>query len=268
MANELVTSNTKELIDMAQIMFKSNMFGKTADQLASLMMIAQAEGRHPATVAMEYDVIQGKPALNSRTALARFQNAGGKVRWIESNAQKCVAEFTHEQGGTLQITWTIERAKEANLTGKDTWKKYPDQMLRARCIAEGVRAVFPACLGALYLVEEVQDFDVKPTRQIRSRGVETVVEDEPALDDGKGSFQVSESVVSLFKKLKEKEFNVESFTKFLIEKKKLDEGQYMNTMSEELAQKILTTWDNTEKVYLQWVNKPTQEEPRIEEVSE
>ena len=262
MANELVTSNTKELIDMAQIMSKSGLFGKSAEQLASLMMIAQAEGRHPATVAMEYDVIQGKPALNSRTALARFQSAGGKIKWIESNATMCTAEFTHEQGGTLQITWTIERAKEANLTGKDTWRKYPDQMLRARCIAEGVRAVLPACLGALYLVEEVSDFDDKPKRQIKSRGVDVIVEDDPPMEDGKGSFQISESVNAVFKKIKENELNIESFTRFLREKKKIDENQYLNTMSEELAQKILGSWENTEKVYLQWVNNPIQEDPQ------
>jgi hypothetical protein len=56
----------------------------------------------------------------------------------------------------------MERANAAGLTGKSTWKQYPDQMLSARVVAEGVRAVFPACLNGVYLAEEVQDFDTKP----------------------------------------------------------------------------------------------------------
>ena len=35
-------------------------------------------------------------------------------------------------------------------------------MLSARVVAEGVRAVFPACLNGVYLAEEVADFDTKP----------------------------------------------------------------------------------------------------------
>ena len=35
-------------------------------------------------------------------------------------------------------------------------------MLRARCLSEGIRTVFPGCLGNMYAPEEVQDFDEKP----------------------------------------------------------------------------------------------------------
>jgi hypothetical protein len=37
-------------------------------------------------------------------------------------------------------------------------------MLSARCVAELVRAIYPACLNGVYLAEEVQDFDTKPLR--------------------------------------------------------------------------------------------------------
>jgi hypothetical protein len=51
----------------------------------------------------------------------------------------------------------IEQAKKAGLTGKDNWKNYPRAMLRARCIAEGVRAVYPAAIGGMLVAEEAQD---------------------------------------------------------------------------------------------------------------
>lgn len=148
---------------MAQAITKSGLFGiKQPEQAVALMLVAQAEGRHPASVASEFDIIQGRPALKSQAALARFQAAGGKIQWTSRGPTKCSAKFSHPQGGELEITWTMERAQAAGLTGKATWKQYPDQMLSARVVAEGVRAVFPACLNGVYLAEEVQDFDTKP----------------------------------------------------------------------------------------------------------
>lgn len=148
---------------MAQAIAKSGLFGlKSPDQAVALMLVAQSEGRHPASVAAEFDIIQGRPALKSQAALARFQTAGGKIQWIVRNDHECTAEFSHPAGGTLQVSWTMDRAHAAGLTGKQTWKQYPTAMLSARTVAEGVRAVFPACLNGVYLAEEVQDFDSRP----------------------------------------------------------------------------------------------------------
>lgn len=144
---------------MASAMSFGKMFGKSADELLPLMILAQAEGKHPAIAAMEYDVIQGRPALNSRSALARFQSAGGKIQWQKRDDSEASATFAHPQGGELTVTWTIKRAAQAGLSVKDNWKKYPAQMLSARVVAEGVRAVFPACLSGMYTTEEVQDFE-------------------------------------------------------------------------------------------------------------
>ena len=152
-----------DLERMASALAKSQLFGvKSVDQAIALMLVAQSEGRHPCSVASEMDVIQGRPALKSQAALARFQNAGGKIQWLTRNDHECTAEFSHPAGGTLQVSWTMDRAHAAGLTGKQTWKQYPTAMLSARTVAEGVRAVFPACLNGVYLAEEVQDFDSKP----------------------------------------------------------------------------------------------------------
>lgn len=165
MQNQIVVHNQSvaDIETMAKAITKSGLFGiKSPDQAVALMLVAQSEGRHPASVASEFDIIQGRPALKSQAALARFQAAGGKIQWTSRGPTKCSAKFSHAQGGELEITWTMDRANAAGLTGKATWKQYPDQMLSARVVAEGVRAVFPACLCGVYLAEEVQDFDTKP----------------------------------------------------------------------------------------------------------
>jgi hypothetical protein len=149
---------------------KSGLFGvKTQDQAAALMLVAQSEGSHYARAAMAYDVINGKPALKSSEILSRFQGAGGKIRYKQTTDACCEVELEHPQGGSLVIKWDIERAKKAGLAEKDTWKKYPAAMLRARAVAEGVRALYPTCLGGFHATEEVQDFgDGNPKPPIKA----------------------------------------------------------------------------------------------------
>lgn len=143
---------------MASAMSQSGLFGmKSADQALALMLVAQAEGQHPATIAQDYDIIQGRAARKTHSVLARFQAAGGKVEWHELTNTKADATFAHAAGGSLRMVWTIEQAQKAGLTGKDNWKNYPRAMLRARCIAEGVRAVYPGAIGGMLVAEEAQD---------------------------------------------------------------------------------------------------------------
>lgn len=144
---------------MAIAVVASGLFGmRTKEQAVALMLVAQSEGLHPARAAMEYHIIQGKPALKADAMLSRFQSAGGKVEWHEYSPEKVSATFSHPQGGSVRIEWTMKMAEDAKLTGKDTWKQYPRQMLRARVISEGIRTVFPGVSVGIYTPEEVQDF--------------------------------------------------------------------------------------------------------------
>ena len=129
------------------------------------MCLAQANGLHPAKAAERYHIIQGRPAMKADAMLAAFQESGGKVRWVKRTEKECTLHLSHPQGGELDVTWSIDRATKAGLTGKSTWKQYPTQMLSARCVSEGVRALYPACLCGMYTPEEVADFDTKPAPQ-------------------------------------------------------------------------------------------------------
>ena len=149
-----------EVLQMAQAVAKSNLFGvKSPDQALALMLLSQAEGIHPMLAARDYHIIDGKPSLKADAMLARFQQAGGRVKWLKM-ADDCVSGvFSHEQGGDVEISWDMARAKQAQLAGKGNWAKYPRQMLRARVISEGIRATYPGCIVGVYTPEEVQDFD-------------------------------------------------------------------------------------------------------------
>ncbi len=145
---------------MAQAVAQSGMFGvKTPEQAMSLMLIAQAEGLHPAIAARDYDIIQNRPAKKSEAMLRSFLANGGKVRWHQLDDRMADATFSHPQGGEVRITWDIPRAQLAGLSGKDNYKKFPRQMLRARCISEGVRTVCPMATSGMYVPEEVIDME-------------------------------------------------------------------------------------------------------------
>ena len=143
---------------MAACIAQSGLFGlKNPTQALALMLIAQAEGLHPATAARDYHVIQGRPALKSEAMMARFQQAGGKVEWHSYEDSVVSATFSHPAGGKVKIEWTLDQAKRAGLTGKEVWKQYPRAMLRARVISEGIRTVYPGVLSGMYTPEEVRD---------------------------------------------------------------------------------------------------------------
>ena len=147
---------------MAQAIAESKLFGiQTPAQALALGLLCQAEGRHPAEAARDYHIINGKPSLKSEAMLARFQQAGGKVEWHEYTHEAVSGTFTHPQGGSLKVSWTIQDATRAGLTGNPTWKKFPRQMLKARCISEAVRGIFPGVLSGLYAPEEVSDIPVQ-----------------------------------------------------------------------------------------------------------
>jgi len=148
-----------EIMRMAETIAKSRLFGVTqVDQVVALMLMAEAEGRHVASAMQDYSVIQGKPSLKAEAMLARFQQAGGKVKWTCLTDERVAAIFSHAQCEPVEIEWDMDRAKQAQLTSP-MWKKYPRQMLRARVISEGVRTAFPGALGGMYAPEEVIDFE-------------------------------------------------------------------------------------------------------------
>ncbi len=148
-----------ELEKMAHTIVKSGLFGmKDQSQAMALMLLCQASGMHPMKAVQRYDIIQGRPALKSQTMLADFKKAGNQVRWIRRDDRVCEAEFADRQGNVITIKWTMEMAQKAGLADKQNWKMYPRQMLSARVISEGVKALAPEVAEGLYVPEEVMDF--------------------------------------------------------------------------------------------------------------
>ncbi|TXJ31193.1 hypothetical protein [Brachyspira aalborgi] len=255
MKNEITTNiqktnfNTKDLIEISKRVAGSGLLGsRDENQIFTLMMLAYKDGINPVQASMDYHIIQGKPALSSQATLVRFQKAGGKIKYIKRTDTECTIEFMHEQAGELTITWNMERAKQAGLNlNKQNWKQYPRQMLAARCIAEGVRALYPACLDGLYLVEEVQDFD-KPFNNQKSNNkvIDTQAE---SIDNSKYNIETNTYTIDDAEQYNTvpngknkgklwKNLDIETLDKALQYYKEKNEDNYSNVIEKILLEKI------------------------------
>lgn len=169
---------------MAHAVAKSGLFGaKSPEQAMALMLVAQAEGLHPASAARDYDIIQGRPAKKSEAMLRDFIKVGGSVKWHQLDDTIADATFTHEQGGEVRLSWDIPRATKTGLSGKDMWKKWPRQMLRARCLSEGIRTVCPLATGGMYVPEEIRDMEPETNAPLTKREVIAAAIAAPEMDE-------------------------------------------------------------------------------------
>lgn len=200
MRHPAASASFAEITQMANAIVKSGLYAfKSNDQAISLMLLCQAEGLHPAEAMRRYHIMGGGTvAMKADTMLAEFQARGGRVNWEEYGDDGVTGVFSHPAGGSVRITWNLERARQADVLKNGNYKKYPAGMFRARCISEGVRTVLPGVVLGVYTPEEVADFEPEQRPRERSRPVQATrradeggepppyvdAETEPAADSG------------------------------------------------------------------------------------
>jgi len=169
--------------------------GKPADAAAA--MLAGGElGLSPLTALGAFDVIQGRAAARAITLRALVQSKGHEIVMMESNASRCKMRGRRAGSSEWQtVNWTIDRARDLNLTNKSNWKSQPQAMLVARATSELCRLVASdAILGIAggYSSEEVADggsydaevTEVTTTPAARSGTRKMSRKPKPANEDG------------------------------------------------------------------------------------
>lgn len=150
-----------DVMTMADVIVKSGLFPafKNRESAAAMMLLCRAKGLDPMTAVERYHIVQGRPVMRADAMLGEFIRMGGRVEWIKRDDTEASATFSHPQGGSVTVSWTIEMARKAKLTGKDIWSQYPRQMLHARCVSEGVRSILPGATNGLYTPEEAMNME-------------------------------------------------------------------------------------------------------------
>jgi hypothetical protein len=166
-----------------------------AQHLASSALLPRQYQKQPANLlfAIEYaemlqlppmaaitgiHVIEGKPSASAALISALVRRAGHRLR-VTGNGERAVAQIVRSDDPdfTFESEWTMERARGAQLTGKDVWKKYPAAMLKARAISEVARDACEEALSGMHYTPEELGAEVDADGEIV---VEQIRNERPA----------------------------------------------------------------------------------------
>jgi hypothetical protein len=148
--------------DLAPVMHASRLFGVASKEQAAAIMLKGYELGIPVTSAFEFiHVIQGKPSLNPRGAMALVQQSGKladmKIDDIDKDSKpySCHVWMKRVNGMEYQCTVTMDDAKRAGLIKPDSgWQSWPANMLRARATGFVMDVLFADVLGGMKRADE------------------------------------------------------------------------------------------------------------------
>ena len=134
---------------------------KPADLLAILMTGAEL-GLAPMQSIRGIHIIEGRPSL-SADAMAGIVLASTKcasLRVVESTDERVTVLAQRTGQPEAKFSFSMKDAERAGLSGRDNWRKYPRNMMRARATAFACRAVWPDLLMGIYTDEELEEVEV------------------------------------------------------------------------------------------------------------
>ena len=172
MGNAMKIAEAMCSTDMVPKQYKN----KPADGAAAILYGAEL-GLNAIQSLQQIMVINGKPGIETRTAVALLKKHGYEVRTVETSDKAVTVEGIGTNGEHEVSTWTIERAETAGYTSNALYKKIPQQMLYAKAAMEVARKIAPHVLsGIAYSVEELRLEPVKAqaTRMDVQRGADGV----------------------------------------------------------------------------------------------
>lgn len=167
--------------------------GKPVELTAAILSGLEV-GLSPMAAMRSFDIIQGQAAPKAITLRAIVQSHGHEMVLVESNNTRCKMKGRRRNSEEWQsVTWTMDRARDLQLTGKDNWKKQPGAMLLARATSELARLIASdAILGIGYSAEEVADggtFDAQAAAETSTPAAQPTTrkmsrKPKPANEDG------------------------------------------------------------------------------------
>jgi hypothetical protein len=105
--------------------------------------------------------IKGRVGLKPEAMRALVRSQGHQI-WVKAQSNDSITMCGHRkedpQEVVVEVTWSMDDAKRAQLSGAGNWQKYPRAMLTARCTAELCRLHFADVIGGLsYTPEELAE---------------------------------------------------------------------------------------------------------------
>lgn len=154
------TASLPDMVRYAEHLAEANLLPRQYQQRPANVLYAMEYGRTlgitPLAAITGIHVIEGKPSASAALISGLVRQAGHKLR-VRGDDKQAWAQIIRSDDPDYdgyQVTWTIDRAKQAGLAGKDVWKKYPAAMLKARAITEVARDACEEVLFGLHYTPE------------------------------------------------------------------------------------------------------------------
>ena len=154
------TGSLDESLKRAEIIVKSKLVPKGFDTPEAVLVactFGSELGFSPTQSLNLLSVTNGKPTLSFNGYMALCVKHGGWIDEIKSDDKEAVIHI-HRPGRDKPVVgvYTLQQAVKAGLLSKDTWVKYPKQMLFARATVEAIRRAFPDVVSGIYSDEEME----------------------------------------------------------------------------------------------------------------
>ena len=172
---------------VAPAMHQSRLFGVSSPEQAAAIMLRGYELGLPLAASFDFiNVIQGRPSLNPRGALAIAQNSGEleafKVEDLtdtQGNPTRCRVTGKRRGGEPYTLEVSMEDARRAGLVKPGSgWESWPGNMLRWRAIGFWLDVVMPDVIGGMKRADEF-GADLTPDGQVIVNGFQSP--NEPTL---------------------------------------------------------------------------------------
>lgn len=162
-----VTIQDKQL--MANYLAKSGLMPKdlnTGEKVFVALQMGHELGLSPMIAVNNISVINGKPVLSAdiQVAVVRKHPEFAGIK-IEDDGETCTVTVKRKASYGEESfigSFSNKEAQEAQLTGKDNWRKFPKRMRKHRATAYAIRDAFPDGLAGFYTREEMEDGVVIP----------------------------------------------------------------------------------------------------------
>ena len=176
------SASLPDMVRYAEHLAEANLLPRQYQQRPANVLYAMEYGRTlgitPLAAITGIHVIEGKPSASAALISGLVRQAGHKLR-VRGDDKQAWAQIIRSDDPDYdgyQVTWTLDRAKQAGLANKDVWKKYPAAMLKARAITEVARDACEEVLFGLHYTPEELGANVDedgvpmsaPVQQLRS----------------------------------------------------------------------------------------------------
>ena len=198
--SKLLGLDMKDLSEVAALIFNSHVYGDIqTKEAAAIKIVAGMEyGFNPFQSMSMIDFIQGRPTLNAHGKATLINSSGDfRLKIKTLTPQLCEIEVCRKNAeGQWKIvntnSFSIEDAKQAELTnGKNahSWKKYPRNMLFARCVSNIWRWDCAELNLRRFSPDQIQEFEadeLDETPDVQDEQTAQPVEEVPTdrIDEG------------------------------------------------------------------------------------